>query len=258
MKISFYSFAWLLPAILFFIHIAYLNYRKNQEIFFSNFSFLEWKIYPHTNQLFQNIQFLFYSVVATTTIFINIFLIYIAPVFLLGFAIIKFSKVQDLVLDWFYFLLFCVELWFVLFYLFYANYKYESIFHLSKNSFINRLSILFLKYVPFSLMGVVFIFVTINFYFSNSILLTQNKEIQDYKLNSLILGLNPLFYETSEDYSFLFPRLNLPYQDLTTEKNIYFYKRNFCYANFMGSKLKFLSFHSANTNFANFQEVKWE
>ncbi|MCX7999895.1 MAG: hypothetical protein N3A69_13245 [Leptospiraceae bacterium] len=257
-KISFFAFAWIFPITLFIIHAVYLVQKRDPEIFFSNFNFLKWKIYPHHNKLFQNVQFIFYNIVVVTTLFLNLFLLYVFPILLFSFTLIKFSKVQDLLLDWYQFSLLCLDAWFVVFYFFYTRKEFESYFQLSKNNLLNKLSLFFLEYVPYSLLGAFFIFGVINFSLSNSILLTEAKEIQNYTLNSLTLPLNPLFYETSEEYSFLFPRLNLAYQDLTNETNIYFYKRNFLYANFTGAKLKFLSFHSANTNFANFQEAIWE
>lgn len=258
LKVSLYAYVWIFPFVLFILHVRFLTKGKCEEIFFSSYDYNLLSLYipPHKNKFIQNTQFLFYNIILVITLSIDILLMYMAPIFLLCFTMIQFSKIQNLLLDWYHFILLILDTWFVILYIFYQKRRGISPLLMPYIDEIFRFS---LKYIFYPFLGVILLFSFVNFYFSNSILLTkENREIQTYTLNTIFQVFNPLFYETSEEYSFLFPRLNLEYQNLVDEKNIYFYKRNFRYANFKGAKLNFLSFDSANTNFANFKEVKWE
>ena len=87
--------------------------------------------------------------------------------------------------------------------------------------------------------------------------LNSEENLSDYTVNSFIISVESVFQENNSEYSVLFPRLNLPNENLSSGGRFHFSNRNFRFADFRGSVLNLNSFHLAHTENADFTECRW-
>lgn len=232
-RINLISFFQIIPFLFFIEHVYYLRSLKptqldKQEVFGNRF---------HRN--------LFY---ALTTILPPLILLYLQ---------VSFSRYQDLCLSSSHFILFFLDI--ALIFRFICSLDEVD---LQEQTFLYKTIILW-KYSKKFIFSPLYIFILLfsvyNYYLSFSIFrMDTNEKPVIHSLDKTFRIFHPILsYRSSDERSFLFPRLDLSNQNLLSNRKKSFSERSFKYANFNGSILDTQVLNRAGLQNASFEKVQW-
>lgn len=167
---------------------------------------------------------------------LNHFLNYILPLILFLFLQVQASKYQSIFLSSYHFLFIAIDLYLVILFLPQAI-RAKVIYVMS----IFIVSSLYNYFLLFAILGTSY----------------EREGGLVEAFDKSLTVLNPVFHCQSEEYSFLFPSLNLSNQNLTNQEKS-FYKRSFKYANLNGASLDQHLLNQASLQNASFIGSKWK